>query len=100
MDNSRNEYEISEELFNLITRFQDEVHETAISYHKKLRNKSMTKSILDNVQGIGDVKKKELLNTFGSVEKIAEAKVEDLVKVKGITKDLAKVILDTLNKGE
>jgi excinuclease ABC subunit C len=100
MDNSRNEYEISEELFNLITRFQDEVHETAISYHKKLRNKSMTKSILDNIQGIGDVKKKELLNTFGSVEKIAEAKVEDLVKVKGITKDLAKVILDTLNKGE
>ena len=67
MDENRNEFEISQNLMNLITKFQDTVHDTAITYHRKLRDKQVTKSALDDIQGIGEVKKKELLKHFGSV---------------------------------
>ena len=93
MDENRNEIEISENLFKLITLFQDTVHDTAISYHRKLRDKSISKSELDNIKGIGEKKKKALLKEFGSVEKIKKAKIQDLVKVKGINLDLAEKIL-------
>ena len=73
MDENRKELKISQELLNLITRFQDSVHDTAIGYHKKLREK-------------------ELTQTFGSVEKIKEASIEELTKVKGITESLARKI--------
>ena len=92
MDENRNELEISENLMNLITKFQDTVHDTAISYHRKLREKSITKSELDEVKGIGDAKKKELLKQFGSVKNIKNASVEELKKVKGINENLAKEI--------
>ena len=89
MDEDRNEIEISERLFNLITLFQDTVHDTAISYHRKLRDKALTSSELDDIDGIGEAKKKELLRVFGSVEKIKVADVEDIAKVKGISRELA-----------
>lgn len=89
MDEDRNELEISQKLMNLITQFQDTVHDTAITYHRKLRNKEITKSELDDIQGIGKVKKQELLKKFGSVENIKKANIEELAKVKGITKELA-----------
>ena len=78
---------------NLITLFQDTVHETAIGYHKKLRDKEVTKSALDEIEGIGPVKKKALLMKFGSVEKMGKASIEELMEVKGITKQIAKKIL-------
>ena len=93
MDQNRKELEISENLKNLITKFQDEVHDTAISYHRKLRDKSLTKSELDEIEGIGKVKKLELLKRFGSMEKIRNASVDELTKVKGINESLAKKIL-------
>ena len=89
IDENRNEIKISEQLMNVITNFQDSVHDTAINYHRKLRDKEMTKSSLDNIIGIGEVKKKELLKKFGSVEKIKKAKIEDLVAIKGINRELA-----------
>lgn len=92
MDENRNELAISENLMNLITKFQDTVHDTAITYHRKLRDKAITKSELDNINGIGEVKKKELLKHFGSVKKIKEATIEELMQVKGITKKLAEEI--------
>ena len=98
MDENRNELEISENLKNLITKFQDEVHDTAISYHRKLRDSDITKSDLDEIEGIGEVKKKALLKHFGSVEKIKESNLEDLAKVKGINESLAQKILEELNK--
>lgn len=67
IDEERNEIQISEKLMNLITNFQDQVHETAISYHRKLRDKEITKSELDEIKGIGETKKKELLKTFRSI---------------------------------
>ena len=92
IDEDRNEIQISERLMKKITEFQDTVHDTAISYHRKLREKSVTKSELDDIKGIGKVKKQELLKRFGSVEKIKDASVEELCKVKGINKDLAERI--------
>ena len=92
MDENRKELEISQTLMNLITKFQDTVHDTAISYHRKLRDKQITKSELDEIDGIGEVKKQALLKQFGSVEEIKKAKIEELMKVKGITKELAEKI--------
>ena len=89
MDENRNELKISENLMNLITRFQDTVHDTAINYHRKVRDKQITKSELDEINGIGKVKKQALLKEFGSIEQIKKASIEDLTKVKGITKELA-----------
>jgi excinuclease ABC subunit C len=96
MDENRNEIEISEKLFNLITLFQDTVHDTAITYHRKLRDKALTSSELDEIEGIGDVKKKELLKTFGSVEKIRNASIDEITKIKGINKELAIKIKEKL----
>ena len=96
MDEDRNEIEISERLFNLITLFQDTVHDTAISYHRKLRDKALTSSELDEIEGIGEAKKKELLRVFGSVEKIKSVDTKELMKVRGISEDLAERILEKL----
>ena len=92
MDENRNELEISENLMNLITRFQDTVHDKAITYHRKVRDKQITKSELDEVKGIGKVKKQALLKQFGSLKKIKQASDEELMKVKGINMDIIKRI--------
>ena len=96
MDENRKEIEISEDIFNLITNFQNSVHDTAIGYHKFLRDKSMSKSKLDDISGIGTVKKLALLKQFGSVEKIKNAEIEEIAKVKGINKSLAEKIKENL----
>lgn len=96
MNKERKELPLSNKLFNLITMFQDSVHDTAIGYHKKLREKELTKSALDEIQGIGEVKKNALLKKFGSVKKIAEADINEITTVKGINENLAKKIKEGL----
>ncbi len=98
IDENRNEIQVSEEIFNLITQFQDTVHDTAIGYHKFLRDKSMTKSALDDIKGVGTTKKALLLKKFGSVEKIKEASIDEIAQVKGINEELAKNIKEELSK--
>lgn len=92
----RQEIHISEKLFNTITSFQDCVHDTAIEYHRKLREEAVTKSVLDEIEGIGDKKKQALLQEFETIEKIKQASIEKLTKVKGINKELAEKILKRL----
>lgn len=92
IDEDRKEIKLSENLMKLITLFQDTVHETAIGYHKKIRDKEVTKSALDEIEGIGPAKKKALLVKFGSVEKMTSASIEELMEVKGINKEIAKKI--------
>ena len=96
IDVDRNEYKISEALFLFITKLQDEVHNVAIEYHRKLRDKEMTKSKLDDIEGIGEKKRQALLKKFGSVKKIKEAKIEELTEVKGINEKLAEKIKNEL----
>ena len=96
IDEQRNEIKLSERLMNKITEFQDCVHETAINYHRKLREKEITKSELDNIQGIGETKKQELLKHFGTISKIKQATIEELMEVKGISEKIAKQIKESL----
>ena len=72
---------LTSESFQLVTRIQDEVHRFAITYHRKLRQQKAMHSALDEIKGIGQVRRKALMRHFGSVEKIAEAEVEDLLEV-------------------
>ena len=92
MDENRKELQISQKLMNLITNFQDTVHNTAITYHRKLRNKEITKSALDDIPGIGKAKKQALLKKFGSIKKIKNVSIQELIEVKGISEELAKKI--------
>ena len=96
MNENREELVISDQLMNLITLFQDTVHDTAIGYHKKLRDESITRSALDDIPGIGTVKKVALLKKFGSIEKIKQASIKEIAEVKGINETLAKNIKEYL----
>lgn len=80
--------------FRLLANIQDETHNFAINYHRKLRNKSVSQSVLDEIKGIGDVKKKALLREFKDINGIKNASIDDLCKIKGINKELAKNILE------
>ncbi len=92
VNENKKEYKISENLFFFITNLQNEVHNTAIEYHRKLREQAMTKSELDDIEGIGKAKREALLKEFGTIEKIKSASIEELTKIKGITKYLANKI--------
>ena len=70
--------------FKLITRIQDEAHRFAIEYHRSLRSKSQVKSVLDDIPGIGEVRRKALMRHFKSIEDIKNAEVEELLQVDGI----------------
>ena len=96
IDENKNEIKISENLFNFITNFQNEVHNTAIEYHRKVRDKGVTKSVLDDIEGIGPKKKQELLKKFKTIKKIKEATIEEIIEVKGINESLAKKIKENL----
>lgn len=73
----------SDQLYLLLALMQDEVHRFAINYHRQLRLKGMTRSILDELEGVGQKRKKKLMNHFGSIKKIKEASLVDLQKVIG-----------------
>ena len=96
IDENRQELNLSEQLKNLITKFQDTVHDTAIEYHRKLRDESVKKSKLDHIKGIGEKRKTELLKKFKSIQAIQNAKLEELTQIKGITIELARKIKEEL----
>lgn len=81
-------------LFHMLERLQDEVHNYTISYHKNIRSKGALSSVLDNVPGIGEVRKRELLKKFPSVTKMKEASVSDLEKL--LPSDVAKNLYEFL----
>jgi len=69
------------DVFNYLTRIQDEVHRFTINYHKQIRSKGALSSVLDNIEGIGEKRRKLLLKTYGSLEKIKNAQIDDLAKI-------------------
>ncbi len=73
---------------------RDEAHRFAIGTHRKKRGKSIFKSSLDEIEGIGGKRKKDLLNYFGSAEEVAQASVTDLQKISGISKKTAEKIFN------
>ena len=87
-------------LYRFVASIQDEVHNYAISYHRSLRNKSLTKSTLDNIPGVGEKRKKALLSHFKSIEDIKNASVDELSQIDGLNKSVAENIYDYFRKGE
>ena len=79
---------------HLVARVRDEAHRFAITYHRKLREKAAVHSELDDIPGIGEVRKKALLRHFGSVEKIRQATAEELAAVKGMSRKAAEEIVN------
>ena len=69
------------DVFHYLTRIQDEVHRFTITYHKTLRDKGTIASLLDNIDGIGKVRKKELIKKYGSIKKMSEASIEELREI-------------------
>jgi excinuclease ABC subunit C len=86
------------QLFFLLTRMQDEVHRYAITFHRQVRSKSLFTSILDQVEGIGEVRRKKLLNRFKSVKKMREATLAQLEEV--VPTQVAKSLYDVLHQEE
>lgn len=86
-------------LYRFVAGIQEEVHNYAITYHRSLRNKSLTKSVLDDIQGIGEKRKKALLNHFKDIENIKKATFEELLEVDGMNKNSCKSVYNFFRKG-
>lgn len=82
----------------LLQRVRDEAHRFAITYHKKLRSTQTLYSVLDRIPGIGGSRKRTLLRAFGSIKRMGEATLDDLLKVPSINEKLAREILDSLHR--
>ena len=78
------------------SRARDEAHRFAITYHQKLRAKHTLYSALEKIPGIGGARKRALLRAFGSVKRIEEASLEELLKVPSINEKVAQEILESL----
>jgi excinuclease ABC subunit C len=91
--NQEVEIEKHSEGFKLVTRIQDEAHRFAIDYHRALRSKGQVKSILDDIPGIGDARRKALMRHFSSLEDIKAASVEDFIKIEGFNRKAAENII-------
>ena len=89
IDKEGNEIELNNKsnLFLFLTKIQDEVHNFAINYHRNIKSKGMLSSLLDVVEGIGEVRKKQLLKKYGSLKKMSEASIEELETI--LNKDVA-----------
>lgn len=86
------------EAFKLITRIQDEVHRFAIEYHRSLRSKTQVKSVLDDIKGIGVVRRKALIKHFNDIEAIKAAQLAELKAVAGMDSKSAQSVYDFFHK--
>ena len=85
-----------EDELKLLQKVRDEAHRFAVTYHKKLRKKKQVVSILDEIEGLGKVKKENLMKKFKSVKRLKKASADDLISVSGITPKLASEIIKKL----
>ncbi len=90
--------DLPQEAFRLICEIQDEVHRVAITFHRRQGISDMSRSQLDNIEGIGAVRKRQLLRAFGSVKKISQASVADLAAVEGMTAKSAEIVYKYFNE--
>jgi excinuclease ABC subunit C len=89
----------SSEGLYLLQRVRDEAHRFAIAHHRSRRSKSMVESLLDDVPGLGEVRRKTLLKHFGSLKKLRAASVDDIAQVPGIGARTAAAIKDAVATG-
>ena len=100
IDSNLNQIELNKRgnLFLFLNKIQDEVHRYTISYHRNIKSKGALSSVLDLVDGIGEVRKKELLKRFGSLKKMKEASIKDLNEI--LPNDIAKKLYNYLEEME
>ena len=84
--------------FRLITRIQDEAHRFAIEYHRSLRSKGQVHSVLDDIPGIGERRRKALMRRFRSVEKIRDASLEELADTESMNAASARQVYDFFHR--
>ena len=84
----------------LVKQVRDESHRFAITYHRELRDKAMTASILDEIPGVGPKRKKAIMKAFGSMKRLRGADPEAIAGVPGVPEDVARRIWDTLRAWE
>lgn len=84
----------------LLQRIRDESHRFAVSYHRKLRGKRMTSSELDGIAGLGEARKTRLLRELGSLKKVREASLEDLLELSWLPDEVAHAVHEKLGAGE
>ncbi len=104
-ENTERELDPRSEGFKLVTRIQDEAHRFAIEYHKSLRGKQQIRSILDDIPGIGESRRKALMRNFKSIEAIREASLEELAAVPSMNAPSAREVYEFFhsekeNRGE
>ncbi|MBS3974687.1 MAG: excinuclease ABC subunit UvrC [Actinobacteria bacterium] len=80
----------------LVKRIRDEAHRFAVTYHRELRGKAMTASVLDDIPGVGPKRKKALVKAFGSVKRLRSADVEQIAAVPGISREVAEDVFAVL----
>ncbi len=97
-DNVEIPVDTSSEGFRLITRIQDEAHRFAIEYHRSLRSKGQVHSVLDDIPGIGDARRKALLRKFKSVENIRDASEEELAQTESMNTGSARQVYEFFHK--
>lgn len=85
--------------FRLVTGIRDEAHRFAITFHRKLREKRHHTGELDQIEGIGDIRKRTLLKFFGSVKRVREASLEELKTVKGLPDHVAEKVYEHFHGG-
>ena len=78
----------------MVTALQDEAHRFAIEYHRQLRSKNQVHSVLDEIPGVGENRRKQLLKYFGEIRKIREATISELAEVPGIPESVAKNVYE------
>ena len=83
------EIEVSNPLNLFLTNMQDETHNLAINYHRKKRDELIQKSALDDINGIGEKRKQNLFKTFKSIENMQRASIDELMKINGISEEIA-----------
>lgn len=83
----------------LVKRVRDEAHRFAIEYHRELRGRAMSSSVLDDIPGVGLKRKKALLKAFGSLKKLRAASLEDIAAVPGVGRAVAEAIVEALQDG-
>ena len=84
----------------LVQRVRDEAHRFAIAGHRKARARTRLESLLEDIPGLGPARRRELLKSFGGLQGVRQASVEDLAKVRGISRPLAESIFETMNPGQ
>lgn len=85
---------------HVLQRIRDEAHRFAVAYQDKLKRKALTRSVLDDIHGVGPTRRRRLLKTFGSVDGVRRAAVDEIARVPGVNRPLARRIHDALNPAD